>query len=132
MPHGQELNMAPIAHPYHLPTPPPLDTRVLDVPRHQLWRHQQLANSLLSSVNSLLDAFAVHVPAAAALVRRFEAWESLPQDVTQPAEHDILVPDAEQGRYELHDLTMSSSSVNGSASFARTCESCHLYVLPQA
>ena len=66
-------------------------------------RHQQLANSLLSSVNSLLDAFAVHVPAAAALVRRFEAWESLPQDVTQPAEHDILVPDAEQGRYELHD-----------------------------
>ena len=84
-----------------LPPLAPLDTRVFDVPRHQLWRHSQLAASLLASIESLLDTLARHVPAAADLVRRFEAWESLPRTETERTEHDILVPDEEQSRREL-------------------------------
>ena len=85
-----------------LPPLAPLDTRVFNVPRHQLWRHQQLATSLLSSIEALLDTLARHVPAAGDLVRRFEAWESLPRAETQPMERDILVPEDAQDREEVH------------------------------
>ena len=59
--------------------------------------------SLLGSIESLLDALAVRVPAAAALVRRFEAWEALTPRVTQSHEHDLRVPDDEQGRWQLFE-----------------------------
>ena len=86
-----------------LPAPAPLDMRVFEVPRHQLWRQPQLAASLLGSIESLLDALAVRVPAAAALVRRFEAWEALTPRVTQSHEYDIRVPDDEQSREQLFE-----------------------------
>jgi len=92
-----------------LPPPTPLDVRVFEVPRHQLWRHRQLVASLLGSIESLLDALAVRVPAAAALVRRFEVWEALPPNVTQSHEYDLRVPDAEQSRRELHEHDMQDS-----------------------
>ena len=86
-----------------LPAPAPLDTRVFDVPRHQLWRQPQLATSLLGSIEALLETLAVRVPAAAALVRRFEAWEALSPHVTQPHEEDLRMPDEEQSRWQLFE-----------------------------
>ena len=51
----------------------------------------------------MLDCMTQHVPAAAALVRRFEAWEALTPRVTQSHEEDIRVPDEEQSRWQLFE-----------------------------
>ena len=72
-----------------LPPLPPLDTRALDVLRdrrgvQQLWRHRELYESMLGSVDSLLDALERRSPVAADLVSRFWAWQQLPPFVAAP------------------------------------------------
>ena len=69
----------------------PIDTRVLELPRHQIWRHRELLDSMLGSIEFTLDAAARRAPAAADLVRRFQLWASLPPAITQPFDRDMSV-----------------------------------------
>ena len=84
----------------------PLDTRALSIPRHAMWRHVELVDSMLSSIEAMLDTMAHCMPTAASLVSRFEAWESLPQHVARETDRDLIMPPTEQLREARSDQAM--------------------------
>ena len=83
------------------PRVPPLallDERVMDVPVRQLWRCEGLAGDFFASIETMLEAIARRLPAAADLVRRFSAFDGLPRTVTDPITRDRISSETEQLR----------------------------------